>query len=255
MSCRKQVSQGAISFGCAEPTGDGHDGPCWAREVARSVSNRKQWEAAQRRVQASSAPARLVDLGMQGDPKPFQIDPEQREGRRLHPDEARRLQTDPDFVEPLENQIVNTAGGVDVSGVLTKDPRYEVYERREQQAPGNEWKSSETPQGKSEPEEPSGFQAVLDDALKRDIQAVVNNTVISGPTKQREGDQPLPIVTDGVAIQDLVIADIEKRKAVGIERYGTILQAGNGRDAILDLYEELLDACMYCKQILVETSE
>lgn len=70
--------------------------------------------------------------------------------------------------------------------------------------------------------------------------------------KQREGDQPLPIVNDNPAIQSLVMADIEARTKVGIERYGTPLQAHNGRDALRDLYEELLDAANYTRQLIYE---
>lgn len=72
------------------------------------------------------------------------------------------------------------------------------------------------------------------------------------PTKQRPGDQPLPVVNDEVSIQDRVIADIERRKAIGLERYGTLLQPFNGRDVLQDLYEELMDALMYVKQAMVE---
>jgi hypothetical protein len=67
--------------------------------------------------------------------------------------------------------------------------------------------------------------------------------------------QPVPEHLDGVeSVQDAVIADIEARKRVGLERYGTLLQPGNGRDALRDLYEELIDACMYVKQALLERS-
>lgn len=65
-------------------------------------------------------------------------------------------------------------------------------------------------------------------------------------------DQPNPILNDSSAIQDLVIADIEERKQIGIQRYGTVLQAGNGRDSLRDAYEELLDFCVYFKQYIVE---
>jgi hypothetical protein len=85
----------------------------------------------------------------------------------------------------------------------------------------------------------------------------------SGPSPQtppskperagREGDsQPLPVVNDHPDIQSAVIADIEQRRLLGIKRYGTALQPHNGRDALVDLYEELMDAVMYIKQILVE---
>lgn len=70
--------------------------------------------------------------------------------------------------------------------------------------------------------------------------------------KCRPGDQPLPTANDRPQIQDLVIADIEKRRALGIERYGTPLQAFNGRDAMRDLYEELIDAVLYLRQVMDE---
>lgn len=64
--------------------------------------------------------------------------------------------------------------------------------------------------------------------------------------------QPPPLTNDLPAIQDLVQADIGKRKQVGIERYGTPLQAFNGRDALTDAYEEALDLCQYLRQALFE---
>ena len=38
-----------------------------------------------------------------------------------------------------------------------------------------------------------------------------------------------------------VIADMEDRRRLGIARYGTPLQPHNGRDALVDAYEEALD--------------
>ena len=72
------------------------------------------------------------------------------------------------------------------------------------------------------------------------------------PTKQREGDQPLPVKNDKPFIQDEVIKDIEARKQVGIKRYGTALQPFNQRDAFQDAYEEAMDLCMYLKQLIIE---
>lgn len=62
----------------------------------------------------------------------------------------------------------------------------------------------------------------------------------------------MPVKNDGPCIQDLVIADIERRKAIGLERYGTLLQPFNGRDALRDAYEEALDLCQYLRQVLEE---
>lgn len=72
------------------------------------------------------------------------------------------------------------------------------------------------------------------------------------PTKTREGDQKLPEVNEEPFVQDLVIVDIEARKEVGIKRYGTALQAHNGRDVLRDAYEEAIDLCMYLRQLIEE---
>lgn len=63
----------------------------------------------------------------------------------------------------------------------------------------------------------------------------------------QEGDQPLPEINDNPAIQDLVIADIEERKQIGIRRYGTALQIDNGRDMLADAYDEILDLTIYLR--------
>lgn len=69
----------------------------------------------------------------------------------------------------------------------------------------------------------------------------------------REGDsQPMPVVNDAPDVQSAVIADIKKRRELGIKRYGTALQPNNGRNALLDAYEEALDLAMYLKQRLIE---
>lgn len=67
--------------------------------------------------------------------------------------------------------------------------------------------------------------------------------------KRRDGDQPLPPpVPDGETdAQSLVMRDIADRRQVGISRYGAALQTWNGRDNLLDLYEELLDGAIYAR--------
>lgn len=65
-------------------------------------------------------------------------------------------------------------------------------------------------------------------------------------------DQALPVVNDRPFVQDLVIADIEERRQFGIRKYGTALQAGNGRDMLQDAYEEALDLVIYLRGALDE---
>lgn len=55
-----------------------------------------------------------------------------------------------------------------------------------------------------------------------------------------------------LSIQAMVRADIEEREKLGTARYGTALHAHNGRDALLDAYEEALDLAVYLKQALIE---
>lgn len=53
-------------------------------------------------------------------------------------------------------------------------------------------------------------------------------------------------------VADLVLADIHDRIALGLERYGTKLQTFNGRDALMDAYQEALDMVMYLRQMIAE---
>lgn len=65
-------------------------------------------------------------------------------------------------------------------------------------------------------------------------------------------EQPMPVPNDRPSIQSLVRADLGVREQVGIQRYGTPLQAGNGRDALRDAYEEALDLATYLRQVIEE---
>lgn len=87
--------------------------------------------------------------------------------------------------------------------------------------------------------------------------------------------QAMPVKNDHPCVQDLVIADlraaigqaddfgqllvdtrviddIEARKAIGLAKYGTLLQPFNGRNAYVDAYQEALDLAQYFKQIELE---
>ena len=75
---------------------------------------------------------------------------------------------------------------------------------------------------------------------------------MSNKIDDKYASQPMPAVNNSKFIQDMVIEDMLSRKKMGIEKYGTALQAGNGRDALQDAYEESLDLCMYLKQAIVE---
>lgn len=81
-------------------------------------------------------------------------------------------------------------------------------------------------------------------------------------------DQPLPVPTEGPSTHDLaaadilagdwhtlaalraatgVVQDLAERKAYGLRKYGSLLQTGNGRDFVIDAYEEALDLVAYAR--------
>lgn len=83
-----------------------------------------------------------------------------------------------------------------------------------------------------------------------------------------EAGQPLPITTKksvDVAVEvadDLkkigsrdIAVDVEARIAIGERKYGKRLQSFNGRDALKDLYDEVLDALNYSKQLEIENRD
>lgn len=62
----------------------------------------------------------------------------------------------------------------------------------------------------------------------------------------------MPIPNGRDSVQSLVRADLKQREQLGIARYGTPLQAHNGRDALRDAYEEALDLACYLRQAIEE---
>jgi hypothetical protein len=78
--------------------------------------------------------------------------------------------------------------------------------------------------------------------------------------------QPMP-TGDGIdvaveAAKDLremglgyIAEDTEARIRLGEKKYGTRLKSHNGRDAMLDLYQEVLDGINYAKQLVIEDKD
>lgn len=64
--------------------------------------------------------------------------------------------------------------------------------------------------------------------------------------------QPAPAANDRPAVWDLVIADMQARDADGRAKYGVPLQPHNGRDALVDAYQEALDLAVYLRQEIEE---
>ena len=65
-------------------------------------------------------------------------------------------------------------------------------------------------------------------------------------------EQPAPRHSAGPAVWGLVIDEMRARNAEGIRKYGTPLRPHNGRDALVDAYQEALDLVVYLRQAIHE---
>jgi len=64
---------------------------------------------------------------------------------------------------------------------------------------------------------------------------------------------PEPMPTKGKqAVLPELIQDLQARAEVGIKKYGTPLETDNGRDPLMDFYQEYLDGAMYLKQHMMK---
>lgn len=64
---------------------------------------------------------------------------------------------------------------------------------------------------------------------------------------------PQPSPKDGEkVVVDLVIEDLTQRAEAGKQKYGTYLMTNNGRDPLIDAYQEALDLVMYLRQAIEE---
>lgn len=49
-----------------------------------------------------------------------------------------------------------------------------------------------------------------------------------------------------------LMMDLVARRDMGVKKYGTELRTHNGRDALMDAYQESLDLCAYLAQLIYE---
>lgn len=59
----------------------------------------------------------------------------------------------------------------------------------------------------------------------------------------------------GIALPPSLSLDMNRRDKFGIQKYGTPLQAFNGRSFVQDAYEEALDLAVYLMGLLVEEAD
>ena len=68
-------------------------------------------------------------------------------------------------------------------------------------------------------------------------------------------EQAPPTQGTGPDCWELVLADMAERRQVGIEKYGKPLRPDNGRDALVDAYQEALDLCVYLRAAIEQRKE
>lgn len=64
--------------------------------------------------------------------------------------------------------------------------------------------------------------------------------------------QPPPKPSPDPAVWDLVLADIAERDTMGTEKYGVRLTPNDGRDSLVDGYQEALDLVVYLRKAIYE---
>lgn len=65
-------------------------------------------------------------------------------------------------------------------------------------------------------------------------------------------EQPAPKESEHPAVWSLVLADMVERDKEGRRKYGVPLQPHNGRDVLVDAYQEALDLVVYLRQAIYE---
>lgn len=68
-------------------------------------------------------------------------------------------------------------------------------------------------------------------------------------------EQTAPAKNNHPAAWSLVIADMAARDVEGTNKYGARLQPGNGRDALVDAYQEALDLAVYLRTAIYERDQ
>lgn len=93
----------------------------------------------------------------------------------------------------------------------------------------------------------SGFASTLEEAKQR-----AEAFALMHHKKNLTEEQDAPMPNDKPAVWDLVISDMKARDRHGRAHYGTPLQPHNGRDPLIDAYQEALDLCVYLRQAIYE---
>lgn len=82
-------------------------------------------------------------------------------------------------------------------------------------------------------------------STKNEVSFSVELTATPQPPPKGIGNIVLPFVIDS----------LKARAEFGFNKYGTYLRTHNGRDALMDAYQESLDLCVYLAQAIMERDQ
>lgn len=94
-------------------------------------------------------------------------------------------------------------------------------------------------------------QLVLEEVRRRQAERMADDP--AAVLGHQEQAQPVDHGTEGM--HDKLILEIGHRRDVGLARYNSTLQAFNGRDALRDILEELIDGSVYVLQAMTEREQ
>jgi hypothetical protein len=77
-------------------------------------------------------------------------------------------------------------------------------------------------------------------------------SIIAGSSNSAVRKQHEPKNMGGEDVYPHVISDIADRVIYGRMQYRTTLQTNNGRDALVDAYQEAIDLVLYLRQAILE---
>jgi hypothetical protein len=103
----------------------------------------------------------------------------------------------------------------------------------------------------SDPRRPGWYE----NPAPRDVGAESAHDIVVESLYSLDGRLLRPIRADRYKLLRLLSRDLEDRRDFGLDRYGQTLQPGNGRDTLIDLYQEQLDGLAYAQTLLSEAQD
>lgn len=99
------------------------------------------------------------------------------------------------------------------------------------------------------------WDVVIEDVANQVSKLKAELDGIEGAESEDEQIDRLELIRQRIETLDRTMADMRQRDDLGRTRYGTRLQPHNGRDALIDAYQESLDLAVYLRQKILERKD